>query len=113
MRAKTPILALLICLSVLMALPALVTVPRVYGANQVGNTRWSPFGPQEQNLIITVYGDFQAMFNNFVTGGVDITDWPVQPINLGSGSSSAFCDSTFNPDYFCTTPTGELGIFDL
>ncbi|HEX4919212.1 MAG TPA: hypothetical protein VFV92_00540, partial [Candidatus Bathyarchaeia archaeon] len=96
-----------------MTLPSIVTVPRVFGANQVGNTRWSPFGPQEQNLIITVYGDFQSMFNAFATGQVDITDWPILPQNLGTGSSSAYCDSSFNPDYFCTTPTGELGIFDL
>ena len=96
-----------------MALPSLISVPKAFAANQVGNTRWSPFGPQEQNLIITVYGDFQSMFNNFVAGQVDITDWPVQPANLGTGSSSKYCDATFNPDYFCTTPTGELGIFDL
>src|SRR5579864_69905 len=113
MRATTPVLALLLCLSVLMALPSIVTLPKVYGATQSGPTRWSPFGPQEQNLIITVYGDFQSMFNAFTTGQVDITDWPVQPANLGTGTSAAFCDSSFNPDYFCTTPTSELGIFDL
>jgi len=113
MRLTTPVLALLISLSILMALPSVVTLPRVYGAQQSGNTRWSPFGPQEQNLIITVEGDFTAMFNDFVAGKIDLTDWPVQPANLGSGSSAAFCDASFNPSYFCTTPTSELGIFDL
>jgi len=113
MRAKTPILALMISLSVLMFLPSEISVPAVFGAQQSGNTRWSPFGPQEQQMIISVYGDFQAMFNAFSLGQVDITDWPILPANLGSGSSSAYCDSAFNPSYFCTTPTGELGIFDL
>jgi len=103
----------MISLSVLMFLPSEISVPAVFGAQQSGNTRWSPFGPQEQQMIISVYGDFQAMFNAFSLGQVDITDWPILPANLGSGSSSAYCDSAFNPSYFCTTPTGELGIFDL
>lgn len=95
-----------------MSLPSIVTVQRVSGATQIGNTSWSPFGPQEQNLIITSYGDLNSMFNAFVNGQVDITDWPVLPENLGQGSSASYCDSSFNPDFFCTTPTGENGIFD-
>ncbi|MBO0887900.1 hypothetical protein J2P12_02240 [Candidatus Bathyarchaeota archaeon] len=113
MRAKTPILALLLTLSVLMALPSIITVPKVFAVDQVGNTRWSPFGPQEQNLIIDVRGEFNAMFTAFTTGALDITDWPIQTANLGTGSAAAFCDNSFNPDYFCTSPTSELGIFDL
>ncbi len=96
-----------------MALPSVVTLPRAHGLVQSSPTRWSPFGPQEQNMIITVYGDYGSMFNAFTAGQVDITDWPVQPANLGTGSSAAFCDSSFNPDYFCTTPTSENSIFDL
>lgn len=102
-----------------MALPSLISVPRVYGANQSGNTRWSPFGPNEQNLIISVIGDFQGMFNAFTAGSIDLTDWPVFPANLPSGcgtpgptNPACFCAQTSNPDFFCTTPTNELGIFD-
>lgn len=50
------------------------------------------------------------MFNAFATGQVDITDWPIQPGNLGTGG---FCDSIANPDYFCTSPTSDYGIFQL
>ena len=110
MRASSPALALLLVLAILMALPSVVTLPRVYGATQSGNTRWSPFGPQEQNLIISVYGDFSTMFNGFVAGKIDITDWPLPPVDLGSGG---FCDSSVHADFFCTTPTSENGIFDL
>src|SRR5579864_913733 len=113
MRSSTPVIALFVCLSILMALPSVVTLPRAHGLVQSSPTRWSPFGPQEQNMIITVYGDYGSMFNAFTAGQVDITDWPVQPANLGTGSSAAFCDSSFNPDYFCTTPTSENSIFDL
>ena len=113
MRITSPILAVVLSLAILMALPSVVTLPRVYGSSQSGNTRWSPFGPQEQSLIISVEGDFVTMFNAFTSGQLDITDWAIQPSNLGTGSSAAFCDSNFNPDFFCTTPTSELGIFDL
>src|SRR6266581_3832501 len=42
------------------------------------------------------------MFTDFNTGGIDITDWPVQPGDLGSFIS--------NPDFFVTTGQGEFGI---
>jgi hypothetical protein len=111
MRTKTPILVLMLSLAMLMTLPG--TYTNVRAVNQSGPTRWSAFGPQEQNLLITVYSDFSAMFTAFVNGQVDITDWPVQPANLGSGSAAAYCDNSFHPDFFCTTPTSEFGIFDL
>lgn len=97
-----------------MALPSLVNVPKVYGASQSGPTFWSPYGPQEQNLIISVIGDFQQMFNAFTAGKIDISDWPVFPGNLSPQCSGAgcFCSSTANPDYFCTTATNELGMFE-
>jgi len=110
---KAPTITLIVCLSILASFPVTLSVPIAHGAVQNGPTNWSPFGPQETKMIITVYGDFQSMFNAFTQGQVDITDWPILPANRGSGSSAAYCDSAFNPDYFCTTPTGALNIFDL
>jgi len=115
LRTSTPILGLILSLAILMTVPSVVILPRVYGSSQSGNTRWSPFGPQEQSLIITVYGDFQAMFNAFTLGQIDITDWPLEPMNLSPNCSGngCFCDSNANPDIFCTTPSSDTGIFDL
>ncbi|HEX4920505.1 MAG TPA: hypothetical protein VFV92_07170, partial [Candidatus Bathyarchaeia archaeon] len=95
------------------ALINLNTIPPVRGYTQNAPSRWSAYGPQMSNMIITVYSDFTTMFNAFVTGQLDITDWPIQPANLGTGSSSAFCDNTFNPDFFCTSQTSDYGIFQL
>src|SRR5713226_3769381 len=86
-----------------MAIPA----PIIHvNAVKSGPTRWSPFGPWNDNLLITVYSDFQAMFNAFTAGSIDITDWPVQASDLNAG----ICN---NPDFFCTTQEGEFGIFEL
>jgi hypothetical protein len=93
----------------LMALPG--TYTNVRAANQVGLSNWSPFGPATQNLIITSYGDFTAMFTAFSAGSVDVTDWPLEASNLNP--VGGFCDSTAHPDYFCTSPTSEFGIFQL
>jgi hypothetical protein len=43
------------------------------------------------------------MFNAFLDGQVDITDWP-----LGNGDISSMCAI---PNFFCTSPTSELAIF--
>ncbi len=87
-----------------MATPSPV-ITNVRAVSQSGNTAWSAFGPYSKNLLISVYSDFQAMFNAFTSGQVDITDWPIQP-----GDLSSFCS---NVDFFCTSPEGQLAIFHL
>jgi ABC-type transport system substrate-binding protein len=86
------------------------TIQPAHAFTQSGPSRWSAYGPQMNNLIISVYSDFTTMFNAFVSGQIDITDWPIQPANLGTGG---FCDNNANPDYFCTSQTSDYGIFQL
>jgi ABC-type transport system substrate-binding protein len=112
LKTNVAVLSLTISLILLSSFPTM-NVARVQAVNQNGNTTWSPFGPREQKLTITIYSDFASMFTAFVNGQIDITDWPLQPANLGSGSATAYCDNSFNPDFFCTNKTGEFGIFDL
>ncbi len=83
-----------------MVLPS--TLPRVHAVLSNGNNYWSAYGPNANSLLYKVYNDFTAMFTDFNTGGIDITDWPVQPGDLGSFIS--------NPDFFVTTGQGEFGI---
>ena len=45
------------------------------------------------------------MFTDFVSGGLDISDWPIQP-----GDLSGFIT---NPDFFVTPKLGDFGIFQL
>jgi hypothetical protein len=85
-------------------------IPSAHALNQSGPSRWSPYGPQMNNMIISVYSDFNTMFNAFTTGQLDITDWPIQPANMGTGG---FCDNNANPDFFCTSQTSDFGIFQL
>ncbi|HEX4919694.1 MAG TPA: hypothetical protein VFV92_03035, partial [Candidatus Bathyarchaeia archaeon] len=57
---KTVSLAILLSLTLIATFPT--TLSPVHAATQNGPTNWSPFGPREKNLVITVYGDFQTMF---------------------------------------------------
>lgn len=68
-------------------------------------TSWSPFGPATPNLRIFDYSDFGTMFTAFLSGQVDITDWPVQAPDIPS-----ICN---NPDMWCTAPEPGLDIFQL
>jgi len=86
------------------------TLPSAHALTQSGPSRWAAYGPNSSNLIITVYTDFATMFNAFKLGQLDITDWPIQPANLGTGG---FCDSSASPDFFCTSQTSDFGIFQL
>lgn len=106
MRNKSPILALiLLTLTMLMALPSPLLVPRVNAAVQAGQpTTWSPYGARTEQLLMTIYGDFQAMFTAFIGGEIDITDWPVQ-----EGDENAFAT---NPDMYLTDGQAEFGIFE-
>jgi hypothetical protein len=72
---------------------------------QSGVSRWAPYGPNMNNMIVTFYSDFQSMFNAFTTGQLDITDWPIQPSDLSSFRN--------NPDFFVSSPTSDFGIFQL
>ena len=101
---QTPVLILFLSLTFLMATPSPV-ITSVRAVAQSGNTTWSPYGPYSRNLLISFYSDFQAMFNAFTSGKIDITDWPVQPGDLQAFSG--------NPDYFLTSPEGQFGLFHL
>jgi len=51
------------------------------------------------------------MFTAFATGSIDITDWPLERVNLDP--TNGFCNTSLHPDYICTSPTAEFGIFEL
>src|SRR6266568_2754754 len=97
---KTLTVTLLLSLTAMMVLPA--TLPRVHAVLSNGNNYWSAYGPSADQLLYKVYNDFTAMFTDFQAGGIDITDWPVQPGDLGNFIG--------NPDFFVTTGQGEFGI---
>ncbi len=104
LRAKTPILVLILSLTVLSVLPSALTPARA--VNQSGPTLWQPFGPYANRVLITVYADFAAMFTAFENGQIDLTDWQVE---------SPVTQQTYglNPDFFLTSAIDELGIFEL
>ncbi len=87
-----------------MVLPG--TYTRVRAVNQSGPTRFAPFGPFTQQMIIHFYSDFTTMFQHFQLGDIDISDWPLQ-------SNNAINNLCTNPDFYCTSPTPELGWFGL
>src|SRR5713101_6548443 len=91
---------LLLCLTAMMVLPS--TLPRAHAVLSNGNNYWRAFGPSADNLLYKVYNDFTAMFTDFTAGGIDSTDWPVQPGDLASFIG--------NPDFFVTKAQGEFGI---
>src|SRR5437867_1629339 len=98
----TPIIVLMLSLTLLMALPG--TYTSVRAVNQSGPTRYSPFGPFTQQLIIHYYSDFDVMFSNFASGQIDVSDWPLQ----SSTDISNFCG---NANFFCLGAQPELGYF--
>src|SRR5436853_1872813 len=100
----TPIIVLMLSLTMLMALPGTYTAVRA--VNQNGPLRSSPFGPFTQQLIVHYYSDFDVMFSNFAAGQIDISDWPLQ----SSTDITNFCS---NPNFFCFSAQPELGYFGL
>jgi len=92
----------MLSLTVLMALPG--TYTSVRAVNQSGPTRYSPFGPFTQQLILHYYSDFDVMFSNFASGQIDVSDWPLQ----SSTDISNFCG---NANFFCLGAQPELGYF--
>ncbi len=82
------------------------TYPAVRAANQNGPTRFAPFGPFTQQMIIHYYSDFDLMFQHFLNGEIDISDWQLQ----SPADVSTFCS---NPDFWCTSAEESLGYFGL
>ncbi|HEY4822208.1 MAG TPA: ABC transporter substrate-binding protein [Candidatus Bathyarchaeia archaeon] len=80
-------------------------MPPAGAVAQQGPTTWSPFGPRTQELEMTVYGDFPTMFDAFVDGKIDITDWPVNSFDILPFQN--------NPDFFVTDAQAGFGIFQL
>ncbi len=95
---------LVLTMAVMMTTPGPI-VQQGHGIVQSGPTSWSPFGPRTDRLTITVYDDFQLMFDAFVRGELDITDFPV--LQQDEASFGA------NPDMYLTDGQPEFGIFDL
>ena len=100
MRAKLPILVLILGLTLLTVLPT-ATI-NVHAAS-TGTATWSPFGPREKNLIITDYGDIASEATAFNNGGVDIADYPFH----------VCVDIACSSDFYSTPPISELDIFQL
>ncbi len=107
LQARTLSSSLILILAVSMALPGLhIGINNAHGINQTSNpTNWLPFGPQSNNTVFQYYTDSPAMFSQFSSGSIDVTDWPVSPSDIGT-----LCT---NPDFFCGSPQLQLGVFDL
>ena len=96
---------LILSLTLLMGLSN-IAVNKVHAVSILpGTTTFNPFGPFQEQLIFTDYSDFSAMFTNFASGQIDITDWPVFS-NLLSGFQT-------NPDMAVTNSEPEFGMFQL
>src|SRR5260370_19783895 len=74
---------------------------RVHAFNQDQSifTTSLPFGPESDQIIFQYYGDISTMFNAFTAGGsgggIDITDWPIPPMNSGiQNPFGSLCDAS-------------------
>ncbi len=106
MRSNSAVLSLVLSLIILASFPN-IFVARVQATSQNGPTPWSPFGPWQRNLTMTVYADYNTMFQAFRNGQIDITDFPIQ-----TGSDLSSFQS--NPDFFVTSPASASGhVVDL
>jgi hypothetical protein len=94
---------LILCLTALMVIPS--TVPRIGAVLSKGNNYWSAYGPNVDNLVYTVYFDFDTMFAAFQNGQLDFTDWPVSASNLANYIN--------NPDFFVLLAQTPSGVFEL
>jgi hypothetical protein len=92
----------MLSLTLLMTLPG--TYTGVRASNQVGPTKFAPFGPFTQQMIIHYYSDFGVMFQHFLNGEIDISDWQLQ----STADVNTFCT---NADFFCTSQEESLGYF--
>ena len=104
MRTGAPAITLTLTLLMLTVTLGPV-VPSANAVVQQGQLTWSPFGPRTKNLVMTVYGDFLTMFDAFRQGLIDITDWPIDMVDV-----NPFLN---NPDFFVTDPQAESSIFQL
>jgi hypothetical protein len=104
MDRKYPVLAIVLSLTFLTALPG-GFLANVRAVRQTDITPWSPFGPRVTTLIDTVQFDINSEQNLLQSGGLDIMDAPLQP--------SAIQTFPTNPDIFVSDPQAQLFVFDL
>jgi ABC-type transport system substrate-binding protein len=103
-------------LTLLAVLPSsYIGLSRVHAFNQDVSifTTSLPFGPESDQIIFQYYGDISTMFNAFTAGGsgggIDITDWPIPPMNSGiQNPFGSLCDASVYPDFYCSSPRGTV-----
>src|SRR5467141_629001 len=110
MRTATSSLVLVLALTLLTVFPSsYISLNRAHAFNQtVASTNWLPFGPQSDQIIFSYYSDFSTMFSAFTTGGpngIDVTDWPMFPSQIGT-----LCNTAANPDFFCGSQLANFGL---
>ena len=113
MRLQTPVIVLVLAITILTALPG-AYIRSVHAVDQlVTPTTWSPFGPATDTLVMQFYSDFSTTFQHFQSGEIDVTDWPAFNTNIQcTTTNDPNCYHTF-PDFFLGTQTTEYGIFQL
>lgn len=113
MRFKIPVIALVLAITMLTALPGSF-IRSSHAVDQLFQpTTWSPFGAATDTLVMQFYSDFSTTFQHFQSGEVDITDWPSFNTNIQcTTTNDPNCYHTF-PDFLLGSQTTEYGIFQL
>ncbi len=100
---RTTLKVITITLTILLSLTQLVSIAPVRATHTTD--QWRPYGPHVNQVLVKVYADETAEFNDFETGELDLTDWQVPATREELYAT--------NPDFHLTSPIGELGMFDL
>lgn len=117
MHVKTPLLATVIVLTSLLAIPLTTHTARATPGNPVDSPAnvWAPYGPAPnvaigggtgvKNIQFQYYADPSSEFNDFVAGKIDITDWALPKASFGAYDG--------NPDFTLSPVQGEFGLFGI
>jgi hypothetical protein len=106
MQVKIPILAALVVLTTVLAIPlathpaAAISGPPVTDPSNI----WYPYGPNVNTvnkIQFQYYSTETVEFTNFELGKIDLTDWELPPAKYASFDS--------NPDFLLTPSQGQFG----
>ena len=66
---------------------------------------WAPYGPRLPSVQYNYYTSETAEFNDFLSGHLDLTDWPL--------AKSDYTVYDNNPDFLLTPGQGQFGMFGI
>src|SRR2546428_4940055 len=109
-RSRDGLRASVISIVILLSVLPLISMSHTASANPGSavddpTNIWAPYGPSSPSLLYSFYTNEGTEFNDFLTGHLDLTDWP-QP-------ATTYPTYDSNPDFVLSRGQGQFGMYGI